>query len=204
MKRILWLLAIAFAAAAGYVWTQPGGFRIERSAVIDAPQEVVFRNLDDFQRWGAWSPWEKLDPNMQRTFEGPARGVGASYAWKGNAKAGAGRMTVTSSRAPQRLDIRLEFSAPMEAINQVEFDVSPHVADLTEVRWSMQGTRGFVEKAFALVADVDGMVGGDFDRGLAALKQVCEAEAAAEEARRAAEATAPTTPTGEAPAPPAP
>jgi hypothetical protein len=204
VRRILWLLVIALGAAAAYVWSQPGDFRIERSALIAAPPAVVFRNLEDFHRWGAWSPWEKLDPRMERTFEGPATGVGSSYAWRGNSKAGAGRMTVTLDRPPERLDIRLEFTAPMEATNQVEFDVSPHVADLTEVRWSMQGTRNFVQKAFALVVDVDAMVGGDFDRGLEALKSVCEAEAAADEAKRAAEATAPPTPAAEVPAPPAP
>jgi uncharacterized protein YndB with AHSA1/START domain len=190
MRRFLLLGVFALGALAAYVASQPSEFRIERSAVIDAPQEVVYRNLDDFHRWAAWSPWEKLDPALERSFDGPSAGVGASYHWRGNAEVGEGRMTITESRRPERLAIRLEFLAPMRASNLAVFDVSPHVAGTTEVRWSMSGTNGFVQKAFALVLDVGARVGEDFDRGLAELKRVSEEEAAADEAKRAAEASA--------------
>lgn len=190
MKSVLLLLLVAAAAFAAYVWTRPSAFRVERSALIDAPPEVIFANLEDFHRWSAWSPWEKLDPNLQRSFEGPSAGVGASYHWRGNPDVGEGRMTVTASKPPNRLTIRLEFLAPMTVTNEATFLVSPDIASMTEVRWAMSGENGFMAKLASLFIDVRGRVAADFDRGLADLKRVCEEQAAAEDARRAAEAAA--------------
>jgi len=192
MKRVLVLLLIAVAAFAAYVATRPSAFRIERSAMVDAPRDVVFRNLEDFRRWGAWSPWEKIDPDMERDYAGPSSGEGASYHWRGEGNAGEGRMTITASKPPTRLSIRLELVAPMAATNEVIFDVSPHIAGTTEVRWAMTGQNGFLAKAAGLFMNMDAMVGGDFEKGLADLKRVSEeqAKAAAEEAQRAAAAAA--------------
>jgi hypothetical protein len=194
MKRILVLLLIATAALVAYVATRPAEFRIERSAMVDAPLEVVFQNLDDFHRWGAWSPWEKLDPDMAREYAGPKSGEGASYHWRGKGDVGEGRMTITKSQPPRRLSIRLEFMAPMVATNEVVFDVSPHIAGTTEVRWAMSGRNGFMAKAAGLFMNIDALVGGDFEKGLADLKRVSEeqAAAAAEAATLAAEAAAAT------------
>jgi hypothetical protein len=188
MRRVLLLVLLAAAAFAAYVATRPSAFRIERSAMIDASREVVFSNLEDFHRWGAWSPWEKLDPGMERSYDGPSSGVGASYHWRGNREVGEGRMTVTESKPPAQLAIRLEFIAPLAATNDVVFSVSPHIAGTTEVRWAMAGSNGFVAKAIGLFMDMDAVVGGDFEKGLADLKRVSEAQAsaAAEEAERAA------------------
>jgi hypothetical protein len=192
MKRVLVLLLIAVAAFAAYVATRPPEFRVERSAMIDAPQEVVFRNLDEFRRWGSWSPWEKLDPDMERSYDGPSSGADASYRWRGNAEVGEGRMTVTESKPPTRLAIRLELIAPIAATNELVFYISPHIAGTTEVRWTMTGHSGFVAKAVQVFRSMDALVGGDFEKGLADLKRVSEeqATAAVEQARRDAEAAA--------------
>jgi len=188
MKKFLLVLLVIVAALAAYVATRPSEFRLARSAVIAAPPEIVFANLDDFRRWEAWSPWEKLDPSMQREFEGPSSGVGASYHWVANEEVGEGRMTITESRPPQRLAIRLEFVRPFAATNQVAFELSPHVAGTTSIDWSMAGENGFLGKAIGLVVDTDELVGADFEKGLAALKQASEAQAV--EAQSAAEAAA--------------
>jgi hypothetical protein len=188
MKRTLLLLGLALAALAALVWTRPPEFRIERSAMIEAPPAVVFGNLDDFRRWVPWSPWERLDPNMQRDYSGPPSGEGATYHWRGDGGVGEGRMTIVDSDPPSRLAIRLEFVTPMQATNDVAFDVSPHIAGTSEVRWSMSGENGFVQKAFGLFMDMDEMVGGDFEKGLAELKRVSEEQARAEQAAASAAA----------------
>jgi hypothetical protein len=189
MKRPLALLLIALAALAVYVATRPSEFAIQRSALVDAPPGVVFANLEDFRRWEPWSPWEKLDPQMERRYEGPSSGVGASYHWRGNRDVGEGRMTVLKTKPPERLTIRLEFLAPFQATNQVVFDVTPDLASMTEVKWTMTGHNGFVAKAMGLFVNVEATVSRDFDRGLAALKRVSEEQyAAAEELRRTADA----------------
>ena len=85
--------------------TRPDTFRVERTARINAPAEKIFPLIDDFHRWGTWSPYEKLDPDMQRSFGGSASGKGATYAWESKGKAGAGRMEITESTPSSKIAI---------------------------------------------------------------------------------------------------
>jgi hypothetical protein len=57
-------------------------FHVSRSILIDAPPEAIFPHIDDFHAWAAWSPYERMDANLAKTFTGPAKGVGAGYAWR--------------------------------------------------------------------------------------------------------------------------
>jgi len=170
-------IAVLFlvVAALGFVATRPERFRVERSAVVGAPPDVVFALIDDFHQWGRWSPWEKVDPDMQRTYAGPAAGPGASYAWAGNREIGSGRMTILESRPGERVSIRLEFFEPMAATNEASFELAPSGAG-TRVTWSMEGRNGFLGKAISLVMDMDAMVGTQFERGLADLDVAARAE----------------------------
>lgn len=111
-----------------YIGSRPERFRIERSALVNAPAEVIFPLINDLHQWARWSPYEKLGPNMKRTFEGPSAGPGASSSWEGNSKAGAGRMTITESKPGEQVSLRLEFSRPFKAINQANLILSPTVA----------------------------------------------------------------------------
>ena len=77
---------------------QPSHFTITRSATFNAPPEALFTEVNDFNKWQAWSPWEKIDPNMKKTISTPSSGKGANYAWAGNDEAGEGKMTITDSR----------------------------------------------------------------------------------------------------------
>ena len=175
IKKILLVLAaiIAFVLIAAIF--QPAEFRVTRSATIAAPAAVVFAEANDFKRWQAWSPWEKLDPAMKRSFEGPAAGVGAVYGWDGNSEAGAGRMTITDSKPAELVRIRLEFTKPMEAQSQVEFTFRPEGTG-TAVNWTMSGTNNYVCKVLCMFMNMDKMVGADFEKGLASLKAVAEAK----------------------------
>jgi uncharacterized protein YndB with AHSA1/START domain len=150
-----------------FVGTRPASFHIERSKEIEAPSERVFALLNDFHEWAKWSPWEKLDPAMKKTFEGPTAGKGASYGWVGNSKAGSGRMTILESSL-ERVSIELEFIKPFPAKNRSTFELKPS-AKGTAVRWIMEGENGFSAKAFSLLVNMDKFLGKDFEEGLAKL-----------------------------------
>jgi uncharacterized protein YndB with AHSA1/START domain len=152
---------------------QPADYRVERSATMAAPPEAVFAQVNDFHRWEAWSPWAKLDPQMQQTFEGPAEGTGAIYSWSGNDEVGQGRMTILESRPDELVRIKLEFLAPFEATSTAEFTFRPE-GDETAVTWSMTGENGFLAKAIHLFLDMDALVGRDFEKGLAQMKAAVE------------------------------
>jgi hypothetical protein len=190
LKKVLIGLAVAILALVGVIAAQPSTYRIERSATIAAPADVVFAQVNDFHKWGAWSPWDKLDPNQKVTFDGAGSGVGAKYAWSGNDQVGEGRMTIEESKAGELVRIKLEFIRPWESTSPTSFSFKT-VEGGTQVTWAMEGTNNFVGKAFSLVMDMDAMLGKDFDKGLAAMKTAAEAEAKRlEEERKVAEAEA--------------
>lgn len=177
MRRKL-LIAAAILAAIVVVLViviavQPSEFRITRSATIAGPAAVVFAQVNDFQKWQAWSPWAKLDPAAKNTFEGPAAGTGAIFRWAGNNDVGEGKMTIIESRPHELVRFRLEFYKPMAGVCDAEFTFKP-VGDQTTVAWTMTGRNNFVAKAICLVMDMDQMVGGQFEKGLASIKSIVE------------------------------
>jgi hypothetical protein len=172
-KKILIGVAALLIVFAAVVALQPSEFRVARSATIAAPAPVVFAEVNDFRKWEAWSPWAKLDPAMKKGYTGAASGTGAVYAWSGNGEVGEGRTTITESRPHDLVRIKLEFVRPFAATNAVEFTFKPD-GDRTAVTWSMTGRNGFMAKAAGLVMDMDKMVGGQFESGLAQLKAVAE------------------------------
>ncbi len=130
--------------------------------------------MNDFHNWEAWSPWAKLDPAAKATFEGPSTGTGAIFKWAGNKEVGEGSMTITESRPSDLIRIKLEFLRPFEATNSAEFTFKPE-GNRTAVTWSMEGKNNFIAKAVCLFMNMDKMVGGQFEQGLAQMKAVVEA-----------------------------
>lgn len=169
----LYVIGGAIAAFLGYVATRPGEFRVQRSARINAAPDRILPHLNDFHRWESWSPWEHLDPNLQRTYSGAGSGTGAVYAWQGNKKVGEGRMEITDA-SPTALTIKLDFLKPFKANNITEFVLEPKAGG-TEVTWSMHGPSPFISKMMGVVMNMDTMIGKDFEKGLAGLKTVSEA-----------------------------
>jgi len=190
LKKVLLVLAIGIGGFAVFVATRPDSYKVERTAKIEAPADVVFAQLDNFKAWSEWSPWDKLDPNMKKTFEGPAQGVGASYSWQGNDKVGKGKMTVTEVTPPTAIAYRLEFIEPFASVAQTRFSVKPEGDKAAAVTWAMEGKNNFIGKAFGVFMDMDKMIGKDFDKGLGSLKTIVEAEAAKRAATPPAQAIA--------------
>src|SRR6476620_7925045 len=153
--------------------SKPDTFRVERTATIKADPGKVFSSINDFHNWAAWSPFEKLDPEMQKTLSGAASGKGAVYEWKGNSKAGAGRMEILESTAPSKIVIKLDFLKPFEGHNTSEFTMSPR-GNTTEVSWAVYGPSPFMMKIMHVFMNMDQMMGKDFETGLASLKTVSE------------------------------
>jgi len=173
LKTIALAIVVAVAGFLLYAATRPDTFRIERSAIIQASPEKVFAQINDFQNWGGWSPWEKKDPAMKRTMGASSSGQGAHYAWDGNKDVGQGSMTITESTPPSKIALNLDFVKPFEAHNQIEFTLTKE-GDGTRVTWAMQGPVPYVSKILHLFFDIDKMVGGDFEAGLANLKTLSE------------------------------
>lgn len=176
LKKVLIALAIVLGLFLAVVAMQPADFRVSRSTSVGAPPAEAFDQVNDFRRWEAWSPWAKLDPQMKTTYSGAQSGAGSVYEWAGNDEVGEGRMTILESKPGELVSIKLEFLKPFEATNTAEFTFKSE-GESTLVTWSMFGKNGFMGKAIHLFMDMDEMVGGDFEKGLAQLKTAAEAEA---------------------------
>jgi hypothetical protein len=171
LKNILIALVVLILGFLGFVATRPNDYKVERSALVAAPPQVVYAEVADFHKWNAWSPWEHLDPNMKRNIEGPESGTGAIYSWAGNEKAGEGRMTITEAEPAQRVGIKLEFIKPWASTSTTVFAFAPEGAG-TRVNWTMTGKHDFMSKAMCVFMPMEKMVGPDFERGLASLDSV--------------------------------
>ncbi|MGQ0810689.1 MAG: SRPBCC family protein [Nitrospiraceae bacterium] len=172
-KIIAIVVVVLIAALLIYAATKPDTFRVQRATTIKAPPEKIFPLINDFHSWGAWSPYEKLDPAMKRTYSGAAHGKGAVYEWESNGKAGKGRMEIAEASPPSKVTINLDFMKPFEAHNTAEFTLEPK-GDSTNVTWAMYGPSPYMAKVIHIFFSMDSMVGKDFETGLANLKTVAE------------------------------
>jgi len=174
LQIILIAFAVIVVGLVIVVAMQPSEFRVARSATMSAPASAVFAQVNDFHKWEAWNPWGKIDPAMKQTYEGAPAGIGAIYTWIGNNKVGQGRMTLTESRPSDLIRIKLEFFKPFAGTNIAEFTFKP-AGNQTVVTWSMTGKNNFMAKAIHLFMNMDKMIGGQFETGLAQMKSIVEA-----------------------------
>ena len=173
---LFWIILIVIVLVALvliYGVSQPAGFSVVREADFNATPKMVFSQINDFHNWSAWSPWEKMDPDMKREFSGSASGVGAKYAWVGNKKVGQGNMEITNSVPSKNMQLDLNFIKPFQASNVTEFILTPNGKG-THLKWEMRGRAPFVFRVMGMFFSMDKIVGTDFERGLANLRGIVD------------------------------
>lgn len=173
---MLTVFALSVALVGGlllYAHSRPDHAEVARSIHIQASPQKIFPFIEDLRLMGAWSPFEKLDPTVKRSFSGVARGTGAVYEWDGNGKIGAGRMEIIDSTPAARVIVELDFFRPIKANSIAEFSLRPARGG-TELRWEMDSQRPFLVKLIGLFLDLEGINGRAFEQGLASLKALAE------------------------------
>lgn len=172
LKKILMGLIILIAALAVVGMLLPSAYKVERSVVINAPAEIVFDQVNDLQKTEAWSPWK--DPTMKITYGPVTAGKGASSSWESK-DMGSGSQTIVESVPNSSVKIFLDFKAMGTA--NAAYALAPE-GGAVKVTQEMTGDAGMnpVKRYMNLV--MDKMLGSMFEKGLAGLKSVSEAEAA--------------------------
>jgi uncharacterized protein YndB with AHSA1/START domain len=173
IKQLLLVVLAIVAIIAGRAMFIPGTFSVQRSITVQAPPEKIFPLLNDFQRFSQWSPWQQLDPAMTSQISTPSAGPGAVYEWRGNSKAGSGRMEILASKPSSSVRVKLDFLEPFESHNITDYSLTPTGAGTT-VTWEMHGPSTLPSKLMQVFVSMDKMVGGDFERGLASIKAIAE------------------------------
>lgn len=167
------VLAVAVVVILGIAAGKPDSITVERSALIKATPEKLFAKVNNLHTWTEWSPYEEMDPKMQRTFSGAESGKGAVYTWDGNNDVGSGSMEITEVTEPSNIKIDLHFLKPFKGDNKVNFSFVPE-GDMTKVTWAMTGESPFMCKVMQVFCSMDDMCGKDFTKGLTKLKTISE------------------------------
>ena len=167
------LVLIIIAAILIVAARKQADFSVRRAIRINAPQADIFPLIADFRRWSAWSPYEKKDLAMTKTYSGASSGKGAVYEWAGNSNVGHGRMEIAEVATPSKITILLHFIKPFEARNIAEFALDD-AGGATNLSWTMRGNMPFFGQLMSLFLNMDKMVGKDFEAGLAQLKAIAE------------------------------
>lgn len=177
MKKILvpvlCALVLVVVVVIGIAATKPDTFEVHRSMSINAPASKIYNYISDFHQWASWSPYEKRDPAMTKSYSGAASGKGAAYAWKGNSEVGEGNMQISEATMPSNVDVQLHFLKPFESNSMANFTLQPD-GNATKVTWSMRGPNMFIGKVMSIFMNMDEMIGKDFETGLSNLKTVTE------------------------------
>jgi uncharacterized protein YndB with AHSA1/START domain len=174
---VVLVIVAAIAGLFGFASRKPATYAVTRSTSIDAPPEHIFRMINDFHEWAKWSPFEKLDPAMAKTFGGADSGVGSLYAWVGNKRAGAGSMHITGSKPSSHVTIDMTFLKPFKSQSTVNFTIEPSASgtrQASRVTWAMTGNNQFISKVMSVFVSMDKLIGKDFAEGLANLKREAE------------------------------
>ena len=187
VQKILAGVALLFIV---FVAMRPSTYHVERSIDVNAPAELVFAQLDDFHAWAGWSPWEKIDSSIEKTYDGPARTVGSSYGWKGNSRVGAGKMTVTALEPGKHLGLQVDFIVPFKSTVATDFTVAPKGSDAVTLTWATDGKSTFMGKLFGLMVTMDELLGPDYETGRKGIKELAEAEAVKQKTEAAQAAAA--------------
>jgi Polyketide cyclase / dehydrase and lipid transport len=153
----------------------PATYTVERTTTVHAHAPEIYPHIADFHRWTEWSPWEGMDPDLQRDYSGAESGPGAVYTWSGNRKAGQGRMEITGAEEPNRVVIDLRFEKPFKSSSETTFLLEPDGPG-TKVTWRMTGPATMMTKVMGLFTSMDKMIGPDFEKGLERLRGVAESQ----------------------------
>lgn len=178
VKKVLIILAGFAVVIAAVGFLLPTDYRVERSRVIPASQGEVFALINDFEQWPRWDPWARRDETMKYTYEGTV-GAGAVQTYQG-AESGTGRIEIVESAPPERVVIEMDFGGGPSSRPRSTFVLTP-VEGGTRVTWTMVGetTLRPIGSYFGLL--MDGMVGPDFEAGLAYMEAAVQGEGAAAE-----------------------
>ena len=174
LRALLIGIVVLVLGGIGAGFLLPDRARVERSVIVARPAATVFTVLDGFRHFQAWSPWTALDPAMQITLEGPTNGVGARLRWTSEQESvGSGTQEIVESLPYRRVGTRMQFSG-MSVEHRARFELEPLEGQGTRVVWVMEADFGGnpIDRWFGLL--LDGMVGPDFERGLARLKTQLE------------------------------
>ena len=173
VKRVGVAVLAAVVVLVGVAYWLPRQVTVTRTVAVAAPRAAVFALVGDLRRFGEWSPWLERDPDIVITFTGPLDGVGQTMEWaSARPDIGKGRQTVTRVEPDGEIEMATDLGG-RGATTWISLETS---GATTTVTWGLRTDLGASPFARYFGLWMDGRVGPDFERGLARLKAIAEAQ----------------------------
>ncbi len=173
-KKILVGLVLVIGLLSVYVALQSSHFEITREMQMNASADRIFPYINNSRKANDWMPWKDSDPKVQMSYSGPEEGVGSISTWDSEGQMGTGKAEVVESIPNKSVKTQLTYTKPMEMSQLAEISLAPQ-ANGTVVRWTVTGENTFIGRFVCMFMNMDKMVGGEFEKGLAKLKGMVEA-----------------------------
>lgn len=171
MKRALKVI-IAMIALVGLVGVfMPSDIHVERSIQINSSVEKVFEQVAVLPNWDNWMPWKEMDSSLVCYWNEKTTGVGAYYTWTMANGEEEGRLEILELVPNQRMKTEVVFGAAGVGIGHWHFVPN---ANGVEVSWGLSMDIGANPYVKIMGPFMDYMMGPDFEKGLANIKNYCE------------------------------
>lgn len=175
MKKIVFIiLIVVFVLPAILMTLAPKHEQVERTITIDKPVTEVFEYLVLLQNMEEWSPWAKKDPKAKHTYKGAGDTVGSVHYWEStNEEVGVGEQEITQIVPNKEIFSAIRFKEPFQSqsIGYLKFKDE---GAKTIVTWGYSARYKLVESLIMLFMDMETLLGGDFEQGLADAKVILE------------------------------
>lgn len=174
LKILSAVVAVVFLVVFAGSLVLPKSYQYERSFVINAPAQAIFPLVGELRNWPEWSPWIEMDPEMRVTYGTTTTGVGGNYHWAGET-AGSGIITISEFDPPKGATFEMQFKGWEDSPSFASFTLSPE-ENSTHVTWSFAGEfhGNPIKRYYGIL--MEKMVGENYEKGLANLKQLAEKE----------------------------
>ncbi|GLB53752.1 potassium-transporting ATPase subunit F [Neptunitalea chrysea] len=173
MMTLIYILLILVTLVLFLAFVAPKTYNVSRSVIVERPAAEVYNFLKYLKNQDSWSPWNKKDPNMKKTFTGTDGEIGFISAWEGNKDVGAGEQELTNFVEGSFVQSKLRFFKPWKSESDAYLRVE-EVAIGAKVTWGFAGKNPFPFSIFMLFMNMDKAVGKDFEEGLQNLKDILE------------------------------
>jgi len=175
VKKILIVLAIIIAIPLIIALFVKKDYAVQREVTIDKPKQEVFDYIKYLKNQDNYSKWNKIDPEMKKSYKGTDGTVGFISRWESNKKeVGWGEQEIKKITEGERIDFELRFIKPFEATEPAYMTTEAVIENQTKVVWGFSGHMNYPMNLMLLFMDMEEMIGGDLETGLNDLKTILE------------------------------
>lgn len=174
LKKLMFLIVSAVALILVVALFSKKDFTLEKSTVINLPPNEIFNYLKFLKNQDEYNPWQQMDSQKEKLFQGEDGSIGFKYIWKSDHDLlGSGEQEIKKLEYPHRIETEIQLSDPRNVESATYFILKP-VGTSTEVVWGIRGKVSYPKNFMLLFQNMEDRVGQHLTKGLQNLKKQLE------------------------------